>query len=70
VKGTGSSDPGFDASLLASLACPACHGDLRSGNAHLVCVCCHRAYPVIDAIPVLIVERAETDGQTRESNPL
>jgi uncharacterized protein YbaR (Trm112 family) len=33
----------FDASIVATLACPACH----------------RAYPIVDGIPALIVERAE-----------
>jgi len=50
----------LDPALLAQLACPACYGDLRLEGAHLVCIACHRAYPIVDGIPALIVEQAET----------
>jgi len=50
----------FDPALLAQLACPACFGGLRLDGAHLVCIACHRVYPIVDGIPALIVERAET----------
>jgi uncharacterized protein YbaR (Trm112 family) len=61
----------FDASIISDLACPACHGDLRlypkadslseapTNEGRLLCAACGRAYPIIDGIPVLIVERAE-----------
>lgn len=54
----------FDPAALAQLACPACQGDLHLHGANpeaprLVCVTCARAYPVVDGIPVLIVDRAE-----------
>jgi hypothetical protein len=52
----------FDASIVATLACPACHGDLRSEEARLVCGACGRAYPIVDGIPALIVERVESGG--------
>lgn len=45
---------------LGLLACPACRGELRAEANRLVCGACGRAYPVIDGIPVLIAERAET----------
>jgi uncharacterized protein YbaR (Trm112 family) len=51
--------PQFDDSVVSQLACPVCAGDLRLEQSHLVCTACHRAYPIIDGIPVLIVERAE-----------
>jgi uncharacterized protein YbaR (Trm112 family) len=50
----------FDASTISQLACPACHGDLRAEDARLICSACGRRYPIIDGIPALIVERAET----------
>jgi hypothetical protein len=50
----------FDPSFVCQLACPACYGDLRLEEARLVCVSCRRAYPIVDGIPVLIVERAES----------
>jgi len=51
--------PHFDEGVIRQLACPACAGDLRLGDARMQCVACGRAYPVIDGIPVLIAERAE-----------
>ncbi|SPE20928.1 conserved hypothetical protein [Candidatus Sulfotelmatomonas gaucii] len=51
--------PVFDPALLPQLACPACHSDLHLNASRLICAECRRAYPVIDGIPVLIVERAE-----------
>jgi uncharacterized protein YbaR (Trm112 family) len=50
-------------SIIATLACPACYGDLRSEDAHLVCTSCHRAYPIVDGIPALVVERAEAGAR-------
>ena len=39
--------------------CPACQGALRAAAEWLSCGGCGRRYPVIEGIPVLIVERAE-----------
>jgi uncharacterized protein YbaR (Trm112 family) len=50
----------IDAGVLSLLACPVCRGELRVEAAGLVCVGCGRGYPVVDGIPVLIAERAET----------
>jgi hypothetical protein len=50
----------FDSSVLARLACPACHGDLHLDDLHLICGACARRYPIVDGIPALIVERVET----------
>ncbi|MGA2807463.1 MAG: Trm112 family protein [Terracidiphilus sp.] len=61
---------GFDLSAVDQLACPACLGDLRADEATLVCVACGRAYPVVDGIPVLIAERAETSDQAASSSPV
>jgi uncharacterized protein YbaR (Trm112 family) len=49
----------FDREVLARLACPACHGELRLEGARLICSGCGRVYPIIDGIPALIVESAE-----------
>jgi uncharacterized protein YbaR (Trm112 family) len=49
----------LDPDLLAQLACPACYGELRLKGVRLQCVACSRAYPIVDGVPVLIVERAE-----------
>ncbi len=50
----------FDPATLTRLACPACYGDLGFQDARLQCVSCGRVYPIVNGIPVLIVERAET----------
>lgn len=54
--------PIFNEAVLAQLACPACHGNLRAEPASLVCFNCDRIYPVIDGIPVLIADRALRSG--------
>ncbi len=50
----------FNPAVLDQLACPACQGNLRLDDARLVCESCRRAYPIVDGIPALIVEQAET----------
>jgi uncharacterized protein len=40
------------------LACPACFGELRTETSQVVCLSCGRRYPIVDGVPVLIVERA------------
>jgi uncharacterized protein YbaR (Trm112 family) len=50
---------GFDSSVVAQLACPACHGDLHAEDSRLICSACARSYPIVDGIPALIIERAE-----------
>jgi hypothetical protein len=49
----------FDVTAVAGIACPACRGDLRLDAAWLACAGCRRRFPIVDGIPVLIVERAE-----------
>jgi uncharacterized protein YbaR (Trm112 family) len=60
-------DPYFESRTLAQLACPACYGELRlalhEGDSRFLCVACDRAYPVVNGIPVLIVERAARFGE-------
>jgi uncharacterized protein len=48
----------FDPEIVNQLACPACLGALRLEATHLVCAGCGHKYPIVDGIPVLIVERA------------
>jgi len=54
----------FHASSASQLACPACHGDLCFENLRLICAVCGRAYPFVDGIPVLIIDRAEKPGES------
>ena len=49
----------LDPALLAQLACPACYGELCLEGSRLRCLDCSRGYPIVDGIPVMIVERAE-----------
>jgi hypothetical protein len=44
------------------LACPACLGSLRLTERSVDCTACGRIYPIVDGIPVLIVERAAPQG--------
>ena len=46
--------------LLEVLACPKCHGRLEPSpeRASLDCPACKLAYPVVDGIPVMLVEEA------------
>jgi len=50
--------PAFD-QWIGQFACPACHAALRAQAGSIVCTGCGRVFPVIDGIPVLIVERAQ-----------
>ncbi len=38
------------------LRCPACHGELTDGAASFTCAACDVTYPVVDGVPVLLVE--------------
>jgi len=46
----------IDKELLALLVCPACQGDVQLESNKIVCTRCHRSYPIIDGIPVLLVD--------------
>ena len=49
----------IDPEFLAMLACPACRSDLElKDDTRLVCVACHRAYPIRDGFPVLLIDEA------------
>jgi len=50
----------IDEKLLALLACPACQGDVQLKDNKIVCAKCHRIYPIVDGIPVLLVDSAQT----------
>jgi uncharacterized protein YbaR (Trm112 family) len=46
--------------LLEMLRCPACRERVLAlpGDAGLECAGCHRVYPIVDGIPVMMVEQA------------
>ena len=45
--------------LLEMLACPVCKEAVKLESEKLVCVKCHRKYPIKDGIPVMLVDEAE-----------
>ena len=49
----------IDPKLLEILACPACKTPVKQEGECLVCVQCHRRYPIRDGIPVMLIEEAE-----------
>ena len=54
----------LDAKLLEIIACPKCKGrlELKADGSSLLCLACRLAYPVVDEIPNLIVEDAQSLG--------
>ncbi|MFC5948897.1 Trm112 family protein [Pseudonocardia lutea] len=49
----------LDPQLLEILACPSeDHAPLRPAADQLVCTACGRRYPVVDGIPVLLLDEA------------
>jgi len=57
-----------DKKLLEILACPACKGDIEPEGNKLVCKKCHRAYPIRDGIPVMLIEEAEVEEQNKSAS--
>lgn len=51
----------IDAKLLEILRCPACRGAVRLLDAEggIACGSCRRVYPVVDGIPVMLVEEGK-----------
>ena len=58
----------LDPRLLEILACPACHAPVRllKDGSGLRCEECRRIYPVVDDIPVMLVEEARFEESSRE----
>lgn len=54
-----------DPELLEILVCPACKDPVRAleNDKGLKCDTCHRVYPIIDDIPVMIIDRASTEPE-------
>jgi uncharacterized protein YbaR (Trm112 family) len=50
--------------LLAILVCPRCKGEIEpvAEGEFLVCRTCRLKYPVVDGIPVMLVEEAKEYG--------
>lgn len=52
---------GIDKDLLAIMVCPKCHGEihLSDGENGIVCDQCRLLYPIVDTIPVMLIEEAK-----------
>jgi len=48
----------LDPYLREVIVCPQCHGQLADGESELLCAVCALAFPVIDNIPVLLIDDA------------
>jgi uncharacterized protein YbaR (Trm112 family) len=48
----------ISAEVLSMLVCPACRHALEASAVAIRCTGCGRSYPVVDGIPVLLIERA------------
>jgi hypothetical protein len=49
--------------LLEILVCPACKNkvELKTDGSGLKCVSCKRVYPIVDDIPVMLVDEAKIE---------
>lgn len=56
-----------DPKLLEILACPLCKTEVRlaADGTGLVCRSCRRRYPIVDDIPVMLVEEASIEPEDR-----
>jgi len=54
----------LDARLLEILCCPSCRGTVRQlpDDAGLECLSCRRIYPILDGIPVMLIEESRVRG--------
>ena len=48
----------IDPKILAVLACPECRAPLDEINSELLCTKCSLAFPILDGIPVLLIDQA------------
>ena len=60
MKVTEAKKPADMAQWAEDLVCPVCFGALRFAESNVACLACGRSYPVVDGIPVVIAERANT----------
>lgn len=52
--------------LLEILACPLCKTEVRptADGLGLTCVACRRRYPIVDDIPIMLIEEATIEPET------
>ncbi|MFH1678679.1 MAG: Trm112 family protein [Candidatus Omnitrophota bacterium] len=49
----------IDQELLNILACPECKSDVDLKDNKIICKGCGRKYPVMDGIPIMLIEESE-----------
>ncbi len=54
-----------DKELLNILACPLCKKDVALEKGKIVCTGCGLRYPIKDGIPIMLIEEAESNGETK-----
>jgi len=55
----------LNAELRALLVCPVDHQPLRDDDAALICTACARRYPIIEGIPMMVVEDTEPSHEAQ-----
>jgi uncharacterized protein len=57
----------LDPKLLEILACPLCKTEVKltADATGLVCRSCRRRYPIVDDIPIMLVEEASIEPEDR-----
>lgn len=60
-----------DAELLEILACPKCKSPVTPvhGGTGLRCGVCHRVYPIVDDIPVMLIDEAAIEEPPDPQGP-
>jgi uncharacterized protein YbaR (Trm112 family) len=55
----------LDSRLLEILCCPSCREAVRQllDGSGVECVACRRVYPIVDGIPVMLVEESRLPGR-------
>jgi len=59
----------IDKQLLEVLACPFCKGGVSLKEKKIVCDSCGRRYPIIEGIPVMLIEEAELPEKNGRTSP-
>jgi len=57
----------IDPKLLEILACPLCKTEVKltEDGAGLLCGTCRRRYPIVDDIPIMLIEEAVIEPESR-----
>jgi uncharacterized protein YbaR (Trm112 family) len=55
--------------LLEILACPKCHTKVELKGDKLRCPSCRVLYPIVDGIPVMLIEEGKPEGDAESERP-